>query len=118
VCVCVCVCVWCVCMCVWCVCVVCVYVCVWCVWCVCVVCVCGVCVCVVCVVCVCGVCGVCVCVCLSSQQSSDAVLNGAYISVDFVRRKNSDGKCTHKFENLVTVLLWLCSVSFGGYKEI
>jgi len=71
-----------------------------------------------CVVCVCGVCGVCVCVCLSSQQSSDAVLNGAYISVDFVRRKNSDGKCTHKFENLVTVLLWLCSVSFGGYKEI
>jgi len=80
--------------------------------------VCGVCVWVVCVVCVCGVCGVCVCVCLSSQQSSDAVLNGAYISVDFVRRKNSDGKCTHKFENLVTVLLWLCSVSFGGYKEI
>lgn len=60
----------------------------------------------------------CLCVRLSSQQSSDAVLNSAYISVDFVRRKNSDGKCTHKFENLLTVLQWLFSVSFGGYKEI
>jgi hypothetical protein len=45
----------------------------------------------------------CVCVCVSSQQPSDAVLNNAYISVDFIRRKNSDGKCIYKFENLLTV---------------
>lgn len=61
---------------------------------------------------------VCVCVRLQSQQSSDAVLNSAYVSVDFIRRNNSDGKCTHKFENLLTVLQWFCSVSLGGYKEI
>jgi hypothetical protein len=59
-----------------------------------------------------------VCVRLSIQQPSDAVLNSAYVSVDFIRRKKADGECTHKFENLLTVLQWFCSVSFGGYKEI
>jgi hypothetical protein len=64
-----------------------------------------------------GWCRSCVCVCVFGQQPSAAVLNSAYISVNFVRRKNSDGKCTHKFENLLTVLQWFCSVSFGAYKE-
>jgi hypothetical protein len=45
----------------------------------------------------------CMCVRLFSQQPSGAVLNSAYVSVDFIRRNNYDGKCTHKFENLLAV---------------